>query len=271
MIGIVDIFGGFGNQLFQLSFAKYLSKKNINTYAYVEKSLISDENKKYEQKRNLILPTEYFGLKTLTSTQLKILKKITINKRVADKFYEILTEENLLNFDNLKILTSFNGFWQNMRYINPIFDDVLNSLKKDKEIAAALLREKNNKTMLLVRRGDFASHGLDLDISFYEQALMKNDINKGYDIFTDDVEWVKNQILFKKAENIFPPSDRKDEVIELFSKMITYKNFIIGNSTFSFWGALVGSTSDSRITTSKKFGKMLNLESSNQFSDLIEI
>ena len=45
MIGIVDIFGGFGNQLFQLSFAKYLSKKNINTYAYVEKSLISDEHK----------------------------------------------------------------------------------------------------------------------------------------------------------------------------------------------------------------------------------
>lgn len=52
MIGIVDIFGGFGNQLFQLSFAKYLSKKNINTYAYVEKSLISDEYKKYEQKEN---------------------------------------------------------------------------------------------------------------------------------------------------------------------------------------------------------------------------
>ena len=29
MIGIIDIFGGFGNQLFQLSFAKYLSKKNM--------------------------------------------------------------------------------------------------------------------------------------------------------------------------------------------------------------------------------------------------
>ena len=50
MIGIVDIFGGFGNQLFQLSFAKYLSKKNINTYAYVEKSLISDDNKSMNKK-----------------------------------------------------------------------------------------------------------------------------------------------------------------------------------------------------------------------------
>lgn len=271
MIGIIDIFGGFGNQLFQLSFAKYVSKKNINTFAYVDKNLFINKNNEYDQKRNLILPTEYFGLKTLTNKQLKLLEKITKNKIISKKFYEILTEENVIDFDNLKRITSFNGFWQNMKYIEPIFNDLIMDLKKDKRIEDALLKEKNDRTMLLVRRGDFAAQGLDLDLSFYEQALIKSDINNGYDIFTDDVEWVKNQKLFNKSDNIFPPSDEKDKVIELFSKMLNYKNFIIGNSTFSFWGALVGSNVDSKIVISKKFAQMLNLDLGKQFSNLIEI
>ena len=78
MIGIIDIFGGFGNQLFQLSFAKYLSKKNMKTFAYVDKSLFLNKSNEYDQKRNLILPTDYFGLKTLTKTQLKLLEKIQV-------------------------------------------------------------------------------------------------------------------------------------------------------------------------------------------------
>ena len=31
-IGVVDIKGGFGNQLFQISFAKYLMDNDINIY-----------------------------------------------------------------------------------------------------------------------------------------------------------------------------------------------------------------------------------------------
>tara|TARA_Y100000389_G_scaffold30463_1_gene25828 strand:- start:72 stop:890 length:819 start_codon:yes stop_codon:yes gene_type:complete len=271
MIGIIDIFGGFGNQLFQLSFAKYLSKKNINTFAYVDKSLFLNKSNEYHQKRNLILPTENFGLKTLTNTQLKLLEKIKKNKRISKKFYEILTEKNEIDFDNFKRITSFNGFWQNMKYVEPVLNDLLTDLKKDKRLENALLKEKNYKTMLLVRRGDFTEYGLDLDLSFYEQALIKTDIKNGYDIFTDDVEWVKNQKLFNKSDNIFPPSDDKDKVIELFSRMLNYKNFIIGNSTFSFWGALVGSNIDSKIIISKKFAQKLNLDFSNQFSSLIEI
>ena len=271
MIGIIDIFGGFGNQLFQLSFAKYVSKKNVKTFAYVDKSLFLNKSNEYDQKRNLILPTDYFGVKTLTKTQLKLLEKIKNNKRISKKFYEILTDENIIDFDNLKKITSFNGFWQNMKYVEPIFNNLLIDLKKDKRIENALLKEKNDRTMLLVRRGDFTEHGLDLDFSFYEQALIKSDIKNGYDIFTDDVEWVKNQKLFTKSDNIFPPSDDKDKVIELFSSMLTYKNFIVGNSTFSFWGALVGSNTDSKIVISKKFAQMLNLDSSYQFSNLIEI
>ena len=113
-----------------------------------------------------------------------------------------------------------------------------------------------------------------MKITFYKEALLK--INKNiskvdFDVVTDDVEWVKNQKIFNKSDNIFPPSDEKDKVIELFSKMLDYKNFIIGNSTFSFWGALVGSNVDSKVVISKKFAQMLNLDLGKQFSNLIEI
>ena len=75
MIGIVDIFGGFGNQLFQISFALHLKQKGIKTYTYISDSLLNNENKEYQENRNLIISSSDFGITMLSKKHLYILDK----------------------------------------------------------------------------------------------------------------------------------------------------------------------------------------------------
>ena len=82
MIGIVDIFGGFGNQLFQISFALHLKQKGIKTYTYISDSLLNNENKEYQENRNLIISSSDFGITMLSKKHLYILDKYKIESEV---------------------------------------------------------------------------------------------------------------------------------------------------------------------------------------------
>ncbi len=64
-------------------------------------------------------------------------------------------------------------------------------------------------------------------------------------IFTDDLSWVQNNDIFSFAKNIYGPEDEPDKVIELFSRMIQHKHFIVGNSTFSLLAAALSEQDDS--------------------------
>ena len=104
---------------------------------------------------------------------------------------------------------------------------------------------------------------LAFEHKFYEESIkllnsLKLQIN--YDIFTDDYNWVKNQIAFDSVTNInaqkladkpknllFDGKDNKNETLKDFSRMLSYSNFIIGNSSYSFWAALIGSDNDSIV------------------------
>ena len=73
-IGVVDIKGGFGNQLFQISFAKYLMDNDINIYLNT-RNFERSKNLRYESfsrtQVSLQDATETFGQQVLT-TQLAV-------------------------------------------------------------------------------------------------------------------------------------------------------------------------------------------------------
>lgn len=254
MIGIVDLSGGFGNHLFQYSFALNLKKFGVRVYLY------NQENKKYFDPKD-------FGLKKLNLFYiiiLNFLKKFeSFNKK-----YKILTSheimENKLDFQNLfkdKKIISFNGYFQdynssieNLQFIKNIIFDHLN-----------IENSKTNKTLLHVRRSDYVDNNENLDLKYYREALnycKKNIKDFRYDIFTDDYEWVIKQDIFQDAnyvENSQNISKRnEDDVWDTFSKMLLYDNFIIANSTFSWWAALIKSNNQSIIIQPEPFFKAFN-------------
>tara|TARA_A100001015_G_scaffold264905_1_gene312842 strand:+ start:490 stop:759 length:270 start_codon:yes stop_codon:yes gene_type:complete len=84
-IAVVDLLGGFGNQVIQISFAKYLQDSGfvvrINPHQL--------KNKEIEKKRNLELNIESFGFKSisyLTYLIFEMIKKL-FYIRLLNRFF----------------------------------------------------------------------------------------------------------------------------------------------------------------------------------------
>ena len=57
----------------------------------------------------------------------------------------------------------------------------------------------------------------------------------------------RNNSIFDSATVIHGPEDKPEKVLELFSMMLRNKHYFIGNSTFSFFAALLGKKNGSKI------------------------
>jgi hypothetical protein len=97
---------------------------------------------------------------------------------------------------------------------------------------------------LHIRRGDYVDiphiH-YNQPLSYYEKALrfLPNSV-KQILIFSDDIEWVKQQPLFQDSSTFqFVPADF-DEIQSLALMSLCTEGAICANSTFSWWGAFLG-------------------------------
>lgn len=97
-----------------------------------------------------------------------------------------------------------------------------------------------------VRRGDFLAaqhmHPI-LPMSYYQRAIAAIEAaggpKKTYVLFSDDIEWCKQQPVFQGVENILW-YEEKDEIKVLAAMTQCTAGFICANSTFSWWGAFLG-------------------------------
>ncbi len=261
--------GGLGNQLFQIAFAQYLKLNNYN----VNINLDFFVNDGYSTPRNLIFPENFFGLKKQTYFEQKkfwLLYKLNHAQNFTffhDRIKEYTFINDFIDFHEKDVENLyFNGYWKDLRYLTPTKALMKNYLRQNQMIDNSF-KPKNIKNygMIHVRRGDFVREGRELKIDYYQKSieiLKNNNINK-YDIFTDDLEWVNNQKVFKNVHKVFSQKsgmdikyikrginsiDDKNETIETFSSMLKYKHFVTGNSSFAFWAAYLKSDQDSIVT-----------------------
>ena len=264
--------GGFGNQLFQLCLANYIKecgfKVKINTDLFKELKL--------DTPRELVLPLNYFNLKEQNLFSkvkfnyfLKLNSSNTINKSflkgVFSSYKFTKDTDDILNQTKNNIF--LNGYWKDMKYIESNKNWLISSITKNETIRNEWKSNlDNNLAMIHVRRGDFIKDNRELHVSYYDKSiklLLQKNKNLKFDIFTDDQEWVQNQSVFNIAKNIFAQQagkntnkevldiDGKDDVNETlitFSKMLNYKHFIVGNSSFAFWPAFIRSDESSLVT-----------------------
>ena len=259
---VVEIKGGFGNQIFQFIFANYLKEKGfrvkVNTRFYNQ---FEKKNTKIDTFRQLILGEEFFDFKNISYFYFKFLrlnKKINesrkikkILKEVKNPIYIKLKDSNfsaeLLN----KKFIHLDGYWQNIDYLISEKEFLYKSLSKNKILENSFQNPRiENSTMLIVRRGDYVDIDEDLGLDFYKNSIdyLKSNIGEFHlEIFTDDVKWVKSKNIFADAKNIYGPEEMPLKVIDLFGRMINNQHFIIGNSTFSLMAAFLGEKEDSIV------------------------
>ena len=121
-----------------------------------------------------------------------------------------------------------DGYWQELKYTEPVKSDILNEINQDEDISAIAMH---------VRRGDYVGHKkyVNLSMDYYEKAyieLVKEYGELSVILFSDDLNWcAKNMMQFPKA-SLF----NADPVMSFeYMRRCRYK--IIANSTFSWWAA----------------------------------
>ena len=257
---IVAIKGGFGNQLFQYNFADYMRNQGfsvkIDNSFY--KTTVNDPG---VTNREQVLESDLFDFKEISKLEnfvLKILKRVNssnkapkFRKFIKNKLFKYFKEKNFNLESGLPKIIYCDGYWQDLKFIQNDAIYIRESLKKISVINKALLKKADKDSyMIIVRRGDYIKMKQELGIEYYQDCfkfINKNSPAAKVNIFTDDIRWVNNQKLFNNVNSVHGPEDSPEGVLNLFARMLENKHFFIGNSTLSFFAALVGRVSDSKI------------------------
>ncbi len=139
--------------------------------------------------------------------------------------------------------TIIDGFFQSEKYFKHIREEIL-ELFDIKDNIKDYLKEKYKDLLeqksctLHVRRGDYftAKELRVLDVDYYKSAITHFDSDTHYVIFSDDIEWCKNNFDFLERKTFI---EEKNDLIEMYL-MSFFKNNIIANSTYSWWGSWLG-------------------------------
>lgn len=278
---IIKIIGGLGNQMFQYAYAKSLASRGCDIK--IDKSVFDT----YIIHSGFSLDKYKIDLPLATRNEIDIFGSELLREKIKKKLYiknkNILREKTLL-FDT-KMLTPHDnsyieGYFQTEKYFLEIRETLLNQFTLNKTLSnysqeiEHAIENANISVSLHIRRGDYLSnpkamkmHGF-CDLDYYIKAinLLENKYdNISYFIFSDDIEWVRenlkieNSIFVTSAENRLPHED-------IYLMSLCHHN-IIANSSFSWWSAWLNKNINKIVIAPKRW--FANEKMQKQSKDLI--
>jgi hypothetical protein len=280
---IIRLLGGLGNQMFQYALGRSLSAIYRRPLKFDLSFYNSDAAKSHWAPRFFCLDHFNIKLQIVAAAELapfeKYLRQNIYSRllRRAAAFgcyylhsYIFEPPKNYFVFDpnllagQLKPNVYLDGFWQTEKY----FSSIENIIRKDfifkdlpDEINQKMLAEIDsvNSVSIHVRHGDNATkiaakHGV-LPLEYYYSAisdLVKTVKSPKFYVFSDDPVWVKENLkLDFPAVFVSNNSDKKN--YEDLRLMTRCKHHIIGNSTFSWWGAWLGKKPGQQVYAPKRY------------------
>lgn len=239
-----QLMGGLGNQLFQISAALALALE-INkdaVFSYGSHFLPLQGNKSLYYKNN-------------------ILSKVNLIE--DSSFYQnlVLYEEPFYSFKEIPKVDNLllKGYFQSEKYFIKYENTIRQIFRESPEITKIINEKYNNinfknSTSIHVRRGDYLKfpnvHPI-CSLSYYEKALsLLSDVDQIL-VFSDDIEWCKQNFIFNQPNNILFIENEIDYIE--FYLMSRCKNNIIANSSFSWWAAWLNSNEDKKIIAPNKW------------------
>lgn len=281
---IVRLSGGLGNQMFEYAFGLAQAirtgaelKLDISGYGKVEDRKfelsafnVSATPAEYADFEAIGVP--YWNDDTLAARARKKLFKISDEKRPLESRRTYIEPKYTYNKETLDTGKDvlFMGDWQSERYFTNIADRVRAefTLKGMSKLAMAFKKQISDgvggtPVSVHIRRGDYVSnpktaskHGA-LPLSYYEAAvteLKKTVSNPVFYIFSDDIEWCKQNLSFLKPAVYV--SDPELSFAEEITLMSLCRHHIVANSSFSWWGAWLDPRTDKTVIAPKEWFKI---------------
>ena len=265
---IVKLNRGLGNQLFQYAMGKSLARQynrslflDIREFSKVVPTITT---RSFELSELSIKDLNVIGSNHLFSFFSLILSQFS---RKARSYFFI--EEQQFHFSELPRLNPFfihlTGYWQSYKYFESIRDELSFIFKPHHldNYSNDLIDhvQKNNSLSLHIRRGDYVTnihanifHGL-CDLDYYYKSINYIRCNKQVDlicIFSDDIDWVKQNLFIEGVEIIYVSEFVIDHIQE-FEIMKQCQHNIIANSSFSWWAAFLNSNPEKIVIAPKKW------------------
>tara|TARA_R110002020_G_scaffold140179_3_gene311497 strand:+ start:680 stop:1438 length:759 start_codon:yes stop_codon:yes gene_type:complete len=238
--------GGLGNQMFQYAYARNLSISNQDDF-YLDISFYNNQ---------LGVTPRIFSLNLFPNTLIEVeIPPIENIKIINDNF----------KYNPTKLIKGnylLQGYWQSEKYFKNSKEVIINDFSPNETNQKKLLKKYptvvGNSVSLHIRRTDYlTSNGYHpvQTIDYYSKAIDILDEYENIFIFSDDIEWCKNNLNFNNMVFVEGNSDVEDLWL-----MSLCKNNIIVNSSFSWWGAYLNKNVDKVvIAPSKWFGDSVSL------------
>jgi hypothetical protein len=237
---LVNLIGGLGNQLF-IAVAGYIAGQYFQQPVLLQSETDNAHNIYKHDYRKTIL--KYFGK--------PIDHQILPRSIFWHNDFTPWTPSQLEGYIQPVLL---NGYYQHVEHILVIEEDIRNRILLGLQEIVSSIHHKyshlnpTNTAFLHIRRGDYVAksdiHYLQ-PISYYTEAYTQLCQKRGTPpekllMFSDDCAWVKTTSLIDLPGAELITSDDELECLVLMS-MYCHAGAICANSTFSWWGAFLGS------------------------------
>lgn len=268
---LIKIFAGLGNQFFQYALGRNLSLSTRATVKYDVSWFAGQTKRKYELgpfnvKATIATDDEVkrFQKYQRKSGTLNLIR----NLFAADN--SLYIQERGLGFDPKVLQTKppayIDGYWQSERYFSSVADSIRNGLTLVRPPSGAnadmLDTIRNSRAIALhVRRGDYVSdkstnafHGTTT-LEYYQRAIekMKSIEPAGtIFVFSDDHKWVKENLRFG-LPTVFVDINSAENGHEDLRLMAACRHHVIANSSFSWWGAWLGTYPQQHVIAPKRW------------------
>lgn len=277
----VRMMGGLGNQLFQFAAGYALSRREKQELR-LDTSFFDSKNKRQFKLNDFCISDSIEIINKTPNNRNKFLQNRYVNKTLR-----ILEVENPYIFNNqiyilegkFVVLDSYfaegaksyylDGYFQAPRYFNSFRDDIVKQLTLKPYILNSIksyIEDVNSveSVAVHVRRGDFLKAKNDytgfhylLDSTYYNCAfdyVQKHILKPVFYCFSDDIEWVKKEIVGDYDIRFINIQGDKADLKE-FEIMRNCKHIITANSTFSWWASWLNLNSEAiHIVPQRQYG-----------------
>ena len=229
---------GLGNQMFCIASTLGLAYENDDDATFPELN---------------VPPFDFYG-----RTIFHKLNKMPANQSVAT-YHEPAYTSTIYNKIPYQEDICIRGHFQSYRYFHEHEKKIKGAFQLPHHISSKIdkkyepmLGKSSDLVSIHVRRGDYlllSGHYVMLGEDYYREALGAQE-NREVVIFSDDIEWCKENLLFSGMKIHF--IEGETDIIDMYL-MSKVKNNIIANSTFSWWAAYLNDNEHKKVIAPKKW------------------
>ena len=267
---ISRLIGGLGNQMFQYAAGRSLAIANscelkLDVSGFENYTLHNGyELDIFNIKAGIANSKEVSRLVSKQSRLMRfVFRKLKIKK--STHFLEkSFTFDH--NFFDAKPPVYLDGYWQSYKY----FESIEPQLKQEFSLKNSISRlnldiseqiSSVNAVSVHIRRGDYVSnkhtnsvHGL-CSLDYYRaaiQTITERVENPFFFIFSDDIAWIKDN-LTTNSDTVYVDHNSGKQSYNDMYLMSLCQHHIIANSSFSWWGAWLGSNPNKIVISPKQW------------------